>query len=129
MDPVLVTGGTAQLGRAVVDLLGATGRPVRVLSRSAAEGRVRGDLATGAGLAEATAGVGAIVHCASNPRDARAVDVDGTRRLLDAAHAQGRPHVVYVSIVGVDRIPVPYYAAKLAAERIVAESGLPWTIL
>jgi uncharacterized protein YbjT (DUF2867 family) len=36
---------------------------------------------------------------------------------------------VYVSIVGVDRIPYGYYRAKLATETVVEESGLPWTIL
>jgi uncharacterized protein YbjT (DUF2867 family) len=106
---------------------------VRVLSRSAtgadgAVGRVVGDLATGAGLAEATAGVGTILHCASRPQAGRAVDVEGTRRLLDAARAQGRPHVVYISIVGIDRIPVSYYRVKLAAERVVMDAGLPWTV-
>ena len=136
MEPILVTGGTGQLGREVVDLLVAAGRPVRVLSRSAtaagpatAAERVVGDLATGAGLAEATAGVGAIVHCASNRRDTRRVDLDGTRQLLEAARRQGQPHVVFVSIVAVDRVPVSYYRAKLGAERIVGEAGLPWTIL
>jgi TIR domain len=41
----------------------------------------------------------------------------------------GRPHVVYVSIVGVDRIPYGYYQAKLAAETLVRDCGLPWTLL
>src|SRR5689334_3800216 len=59
MEPVLVTGGTGPLGREVVALLAAAGRPVKVLSRTAARSstaadRVVGDLATGAGLAEAT---------------------------------------------------------------------------
>jgi uncharacterized protein YbjT (DUF2867 family) len=41
----------------------------------------------------------------------------------------GAPHLVYISIVGVDRIPYFYYRTKLAAERVVAGSGLPWTVL
>jgi uncharacterized protein YbjT (DUF2867 family) len=36
---------------------------------------------------------------------------------------------VYISIVGVDRVPVGYYRAKLAVERLIEDSGLPWTIL
>jgi nucleoside-diphosphate-sugar epimerase len=67
------------------------------------------DLATGAGVERAVAGVDAIVHAASS----RAfhiydVDVAGTRRLLDAARAAGAKHVVYISIAGIDRIPFPY---------------------
>ena len=52
----------------------------------------------------------------------------GTRRLVDAALHAGSPQLMYVSIVGVDRIPWRYYGAKLDAERLVASSGLPWTI-
>jgi uncharacterized protein YbjT (DUF2867 family) len=36
---------------------------------------------------------------------------------------------VYISIVGIDRIPYPYYKHKLAAEGVVQRSGVPWTIL
>jgi uncharacterized protein YbjT (DUF2867 family) len=38
-------------------------------------------------------------------------------------------HLVYVSIVGVDAVPLGYYRAKLDCERIIAESGVPFTIL
>jgi uncharacterized protein YbjT (DUF2867 family) len=130
MSPVLVTGGTGLLGRTVVAHLTAAGHAARVLSRTSDRpGVVPGDLRTGAGLEAAVAGVGAIVHCASEPRDPQRVDVAGTRRLMAAARRAGRPHLVYVSIVGVDRIPWAYYRAKLVAEQEVALSGLPWTIL
>jgi uncharacterized protein YbjT (DUF2867 family) len=43
--------------------------------------------------------------------------------------ATGVRHLVYVSIVGIDRIPFPYYARKLAAERVLSESGAPFSIL
>jgi uncharacterized protein YbjT (DUF2867 family) len=58
----------------------------------------------------------------------RRVDVAGTGRLLDAARRAGSPHLVFISIVGVDRVPFRYYRAKLEAERLVEGSGLPWTI-
>ena len=38
-------------------------------------------------------------------------------------------HLVYVSIVGVDRIPYGYYRAKFAAEQVLLASGLPVTLL
>jgi uncharacterized protein YbjT (DUF2867 family) len=86
---------------------------------------VVGDLRTGRGLKAALTGAGVIVHCATtNGRG----DVTAARNLVEAALRAGRPHLVYVSIVGVDTIPLPYYRAKLAAERVVAESGLPWTV-
>jgi uncharacterized protein YbjT (DUF2867 family) len=42
----------------------------------------------------------------------------------------GSAHLVYVSIVGIDRLASwGYPKTKLQAEEIVASSGLPWTIL
>jgi uncharacterized protein YbjT (DUF2867 family) len=131
----LVTGGSGTLGRSVVDRLLAGGHQVRVLSRrsrpAGAPSRVdwvTGELVSGRGLAEAVAGVGLIVHCAGDPRRPR-VDLDGTRNLLEAAWAVGTPHLVYISIVGIDRVPYRYYQAKLTTERLIQDSGLPWTIL
>lgn len=131
VSEILVTGGTGLLGRRVADRLGATGAGVRVLSHSGRAGTVRGDLSTGEGLEEAVRDVDAIVHCASSPlRKAKQVDVRGTDRLLRAAAGDGVSHVVYISIVGVDRNPwYPYYRAKLEAERVVERSSVPWTIL
>jgi uncharacterized protein YbjT (DUF2867 family) len=128
---VLVTGGTGSLGRRVVDRLRGPGYEVRTLSRSArGAGVVRGDLLTGEGLARALEGVDILIHCASNPRKPRQTDVEGTGRLLEAAGRADVSHVVFVSIVGVDRNPhLPYYRAKLEAERIVERSSVPWTIL
>jgi uncharacterized protein YbjT (DUF2867 family) len=131
----LVTGGTGTLGRRLVEQLLAQGGAVRVLSRNskpesggAAQWAV-GDLATGAGLSEALAGVTVIVHCATSSR-AKGQDVVATRHLVDAARKQSTPpRLIYVSIVGIDRIPMGYYRDKLAAEHVVESSGLQWTIL
>jgi uncharacterized protein YbjT (DUF2867 family) len=131
MSDVLVTGGSGLLGREVVARLAAAGHAVRILSRSgSADPRaVPGDLGTGAGLDAAVAGVAAVVHCASDFGDPQRIDVEGTRRLVEAARRAGRAHVVDVSIVGVDRIPWAYYRAKALAEQVVTSSGLPWTVL
>lgn len=133
---ILLTGGTGALGREVVRAAEGAGHTVRVASRRARPDGVpaarewaRMDVETGEGLADALAGVDAVIHAASDPRRHAIVDVEGTRRLADAARAAGTAHLVYVSIVGIDRIPFPYYRSKMAAERIVADGGVPHSIL
>ncbi len=134
MTKILVTGGTGVLGREIVREL-STRANVRVLSRSAPVSAaepvevVRGDLESGEGLTEALAGVDVVVHAASSGTDMRRMDRDvgAARNLLEAA--EGCAHVVYISIVGVDAVPHAYYRAKLAVERMIEESGTPWTTL
>src|ERR671917_2625882 len=139
-SPYLVTGGTGTLGRLVVRRLRDAGRDVRVLTRSSREAKdgiefMSGDLATGEGIEATVDGVGTIVHCAGSAEG----DEDKARNLVRAASAQTRaPHLVYISVVGADRIPVAsrvdrsmfgYFASKWAAEKVVKDSGLPWTTL
>ncbi len=135
----LVTGGTGTLGRHVVRRLRDAGCDVRALSRhSHSPGKgvefVTGDLATGEGIEAAVAGVGSVVHLAGSARG----DEDKARSLVRAASVAGVRHLVYISVVGADRIPIVsgidramfgYFGSKLAAERVVADSGLPWTTL
>jgi uncharacterized protein YbjT (DUF2867 family) len=136
---ILVTGGTGTLGRLVVRLLAADGRAVRVLSRrdrpdaqgqpdqgQPDQGHIEwaiGDLRKGSGVGAAVAGATAIVHCATGRGDVRSAV-----NLIEEARLE-RPHLVYISIVGVDRVPVGYYKSKLEAERRIEASGLPWTIM
>lgn len=131
---VLVTGGTGTLGRHVVTLLRQSGHRARIFTRQPRGhvDAVEGDLKTGAGLDKALAGIEVIVHAASataRPMRGRSTDVDGTRRLIDHARATGIAHIVFVSIVGIDRVDYPYYKTKLATEHIVRESAVPWSIL
>jgi uncharacterized protein YbjT (DUF2867 family) len=133
---ILITGGTGSLGREVTRQAEAAGHTVRVASR---RGRPQDlppgrewaqlDLASGDGVAAAVSDVDAVVHAASDPLRPDRVDVAGTRHLADAARAAGVRHLVYVSIVGVDRIPLGYYRRKLAAEGIVVASGVPYSVL
>ena len=86
---VLVTGATSRLGRALVARLVQAGHHLRATSRRAYPGQhgvewTVADLASGAGLARAVAGVDEVVHLASAPYKGAytvRVDVDGTRRL------------------------------------------------
>ncbi|NUR50022.1 MAG: NAD(P)H-binding protein [Hamadaea sp.] len=143
MALVLITGGTGTLGRQVADRVRRSGDEVRILSRHPAKPgaprepgvqRFVGDLATGRGIAEAVTGVDVIAHCAGGPKDDEAL----TRTLVAAAKKAGAPHIVSVSVVGADRVPMRsridrtlfgYFAMKLATERVVRQSGLPWTVL
>ena len=128
---VLVTGGTGVLGSRVVERLNSAGVGARVLSRGGRPGSIRGNLITGEGLEPAIRGVDTIIHCASSPfRKTRQTDVEGTGRLLQAAARSGVSHLVYISIVGIDRVTsYPYYRAKLDAERVIEGSTVPYTIL
>ena len=128
--PILLTGGTGTLGRHVVPLLRDAGHDLRVLSRKSHEPAdgidyVTGDLLTGEGIDAAVHGVGTILHLAGGPKG----DEEATRNLVRAASRAGTRHLVYISVTAADRIPLGYFRQKLAAERVVAESGIPWTTL
>ncbi|HEY1332277.1 MAG TPA: NAD(P)H-binding protein [Actinomycetota bacterium] len=140
MDPILVTGGTGTLGRRVVARLKDGGNEVRVLTRQAGKqgagvGFVTGDLSTGVGIDAAVEGVATIVHCAGSNKG----DDTATRNLVHAIARTGdRPHMVYISVVGAERVPVHsgvdrtmfgYFDNKRKTELVVEGSGLPWTTL
>jgi uncharacterized protein YbjT (DUF2867 family) len=130
-SPVLVTGGTGRLGKLVVERLQDTGCEVRVLARHerpVPQGVTffTADLRTGQGIEPAVTGAAAVIHCATSTRG----DAEATRNLVAAASRTGAAHLVYPSIVGIDRIASwGYPKAKLQAEQLVAGSGLTWTIL
>ncbi len=138
-SPILVTGGTGTLGWLVVPLLKNAGCDVRVLSRRGQEREdgiefVTGDLASGEGVGAAVNGTEIIVHLAGSTKG----DEDKARHLIRATSPAGVRHLVYISVVGADRIPLVsgidramfgYFGSKLAAEQAVADSGLPWTTL
>jgi uncharacterized protein YbjT (DUF2867 family) len=131
---IIVTGASGTLGRPLTRTLAAAdGTPVRALSRAErtsehGETWHRADLKSGDGLEAALDGAETIVHCASDWRHYKD-DLTAARNLVDAAWKQGAPHLVYISIVGVDAIPYPYYRVKHEVERLIEDSGLPYTIL
>jgi uncharacterized protein YbjT (DUF2867 family) len=121
---IAIVGGTGTVGAEAARELERRGHEVRVLSRHARAHPV--DLRDGTGLAAALDGVDAVVNAANGKRD---VLVDGTRRLLHAAEEAGVRRYVGVSIVGIDRVGIRYYKAKLAQEGLIQRSGVPWTIV
>lgn len=136
MSQTLVTGATGTLGTALRPRLHAAGHDVRAASRSPPEEPrdlsdwVELDVVAGTGLESALEDIDIVIHTATAPQgDTAAVDVQGTKRLLDAAAAVGVEHFLYPSIVGIDEIPFSYYEHKGAAERAVEQSGVPTTIV
>jgi len=140
MTTILVTGGTGRAGRRTVAHLREAGAQVRVLSRhgrSSSDGveYITGDLTTGEGIDAAVRGAGVIVHCAASTRLPELTAQ--LHSLVRAARPVGA-HLVYIAVVGADRIPVvsridrsvaQYFATVHECEQIVAGSGLPWTTL
>lgn len=127
VSAVLVTGGTGTFGSLVVPILRDRGDEVRVLSRRAGRGTHTGDLRTGAGLDAATRGVEVVIHAASDTRRLGAADLLQTNNLLGSLGDVR--HLLYVSIVGIDRVPFLYYRYKLECERAIEAAGVPYTIL
>ncbi len=146
---ILVAGATGMVGGEVCHLLRKEGTGVRALVRATSkpdkvEGLralgcevVTGDLRDAASLARACAGAEAVVSTVSampfswDPpgNTVATVDLDGQRRLIDAAAAAGVHRFLLVTFSGqIDR-PVPLRDAKRAAEQHLQASGLPYTIL
>jgi uncharacterized protein YbjT (DUF2867 family) len=139
MSTILVTGGTGTLGRLLVPRLKASGNQVRTLSRKShppVDGveYVTGDLASGEGVEAALAGAKIVVHCAGSAKG----DEIKAHNLVKAASKSDVGHLVYISVVGADRVPIVsgvdramlgYFGSKFAAESLIANSGVPWTTL
>jgi uncharacterized protein YbjT (DUF2867 family) len=137
---VLVVGGTGTAGRPAAAELVRRGHEVRVFSRSGrgvpgADG-VRGDIATGAGLAEAMSDIDAVIDASNitslSEKIATGFFAGSTRRLVAAEAAAGVRRHVLISIVGIELVPTGYYRAKLAQERALTTAaegaGVSWSI-
>ncbi|WP_232701931.1 SDR family oxidoreductase [Halobacterium wangiae] len=130
----LLTGATGTLGQALLPRLRDDGHDVLAASRSPPADDDTAwqtlDLVDGTGLEAAVSDVDVVVHAATAPQgDSEAVDVRGTERLVEAAADAGVSNVLYVSIVGVDEIPLSYYQHKHEAERVVEASEVPSTVV
>lgn len=127
---ILVTGGTGTLGRLVTPMVLDAGYKVRVLSRSSRDAAagieyVTGDLLAGEGIESAVDGAELVLHLAGGQKG----DDVATRNLVKAATRAAVQHLVYISVIGADRVPLAWLKSKMAAEQAVAESGVPWTTL
>lgn len=136
---VLVTGASGFIGQALVLRLAGAGHDVRAMARRpetiTAHPRVQavaGDMLDHASLDRAVQGMDAIVHLAcatgvSNEAQVQAVNVGGTRALLDAAQRHGPRRFVFVSTISATRQRMgPYGRTKKEGEAMVAHAGLDW---
>ncbi|WP_057936141.1 SDR family oxidoreductase [Algoriphagus resistens] len=135
MNEILITGGSGNLGKQLVKTLYNKGYSITVLStKDNTElpeniSLLMGDLTKAESLKNKLNNFELIVHCASNPKDSENVDYKGTLNLLQAIDPKRIVHFLYISIVGVDKSPYPYYQNKSMTENILKKSTVPFTIL
>jgi uncharacterized protein YbjT (DUF2867 family) len=126
---ITVIGASGLIGTKVVDLLTAEGHDVVAASRASGV-----DVLTGDGLAEALSGADALVDVVNSPsfEDDPVMEffTKSTTNLVDAAQRAGVGHYVCLSIVGADQLPESgYMRAKVVQEKVITESGIPYTIV
>lgn len=126
---ILVIGGTGLIGSQVVTNLTNLGHEAVPASPSSGVNSV-----TGEGVADAMTGVDVVVDVSNAPSwaddDVMNFFTTSTRNLLDAEKAAGVGHHVALSIVGTDRVPASgYLRAKAAQEKLITESGAPYSIV
>jgi uncharacterized protein YbjT (DUF2867 family) len=126
---ITIIGGTGLIGSKTADRLRSQGHEVIAAAPSTGV-----DTITGEGLAEALAGASVVIDLANSPSfEDKAVleffEASG-RNLMAAQKAAGVKHHIALSIIGVDRLPESgYMRAKVAQEKIIRESGIPYTIV
>jgi uncharacterized protein YbjT (DUF2867 family) len=125
---IAVAGGTGLVGRHVVDQVRAAGHIPVVVARSAGV-----DITTGSRLDDALAGASALIDVSNVATTRRSTSVAffeaGTAHLLDAGRRAGLSHHILLSIVGIDRVDLGYYAGKRRQEALVLAGGVPASIL
>jgi uncharacterized protein YbjT (DUF2867 family) len=125
---IVVIGGTGLIGSKTVSILRQGGHEVLAASPSSGVNSI-----TGEGLKEAMAGAQVVIDLTNSPSfEDRAVleffETSG-RNLVPAEAAAGVRHHVALSIVAIDRTDNGYFRAKVAQEKLIETSGIPYTII
>jgi uncharacterized protein YbjT (DUF2867 family) len=126
---IVVIGGSGLIGKQLAPKLRALGHDILPASPSSGVNTL-----TGAGLAAALAGAEVVVDVSNSPswEDKAVLDFFETssRNLLAAEKVAGVRHHVALSVVGTDRLQASgYFRAKLAQEKLIKASGIPYTIV
>jgi uncharacterized protein YbjT (DUF2867 family) len=125
---IVVIGGTGLSGSKTVAILRQGGHEVVAASPNSGVNTI-----TGEGLKEAMAGARVVIDLANSPsfEDKAVLEFFGTsgRNLLAAGAGASVRHHVALSIVAIDRTDNGYFRAKLAQEKLIAASGIPYTII
>jgi len=125
---IVVIGGTGLIGSKTVAILRQGGHEVVAASPNTGVNTI-----TGQGLKEAMAGTQVVIDLANSPsfEDKAVLEFFQTsgRNLLAAEAAARVRHHVAVSIVGTDRSDNGYFRAKVAQEKLIEASGIPYTII
>jgi uncharacterized protein YbjT (DUF2867 family) len=125
---IVVIGGTGLIGSKTVAILRQGGHEVVAASPNTGVNTI-----TGEGLEEAMAGAQVVIDLANSPsfEDKAVLEFFETsgRNLLAAEGAAGVRHHVALSIVGIDRTDNGYFRAKVAQEKLIETSGIPYTII
>ena len=124
----VVIGGTGLIGSKSVAILRQGGHEVVAASPKSGINTI-----TGEGLKAAVAGAQVVIDLANSPSfEDQAVleffEISG-RNLIASEAAAGVRHHVALSIVGIDRTDNGYFRAKLAQEKLIETSGIPYTII
>jgi uncharacterized protein YbjT (DUF2867 family) len=125
---IVVIGGTGLIGSKVVEKLKQKGHEAIAAAPNTGVNTI-----TGKGLKEAMAGAQVVIDLANSPsfEDKAVLEFFETseRNLLPAETAAGVRHHVALSIVGIDRSDNGYFRAKVAQEKLIKASGIPYTII
>ena len=125
---IVVIGGTGLIGSKTVAILRQRGREVVAASPNTGVNTI-----TGEGLKQSMAGTQVVIDLANSPsfEDKAVLEFFETsgRNLLAAEAAAGVRHHVALSIVGTDRSDNGYFRAKVAQEKLIKASGIPYTII
>src|SRR6187397_2099302 len=125
---IVVIGGTGLIGSKTVAILHQGGHEVVAASPKSGINSI-----TGEGLKEAMTGAQVVIDLANSPsfEDKAVLEFFETsgRNLLAAEAAAGVRHHVALSIVGTDRSDNGYFRAKVAQEKLIKASGIPYTII
>jgi uncharacterized protein YbjT (DUF2867 family) len=125
---IVVIGGTGLIGSKTVAILREGGHEVVAGSSKTGINSI-----TGEGIKQATAGARVVIDLTNSPsfEDKAVLEFFETsgRNLLPAESAAGVGHHVVLSIVGIDRTDNGYFRAKVAQEKLIETSGIPYTII